>query len=150
MGLYRDISTKLATVITAVQISPGIAAFGAVVRKPQTDFDIYPSVIINPARIESDYSTNAHNHRKYIFDVHILNLLEDNTSATYQLRSDDLMDLTDLVLDALDKTYNLDGLVHFVDPVPSQFFEVPTARGPAIVAPIRVVCRKDVMVESSF
>lgn len=150
MGLFLDISTKLAAVITAVESAPGVPAFGAVVRKPQTDFDTYPAVVINPSRIESDYSTNVHNHRRYIFDVHILNLLEDSEAATYQARTDDLMNWTDLVLDAIDKTYNLDGLVHFVDPVPSQFFEVQTSRGPALVAPIKVVCRKDIMLESSI
>lgn len=150
MGLFRDISTRLQTIITAIEVSPGVPAFDSVVRKPQTDFDNYPAVVIQPARIESDYSDNANNHRRYIFDVHILNLLEDTAASTYQARTDDLMDLVDLVLDAIDTTYNLNGVVDFVDPVPSQFFEIGTSRGPALVAPIRVVCRKDVMVNRSF
>lgn len=66
MGLFRDISTKLGEIVTAIESAPGEAAFGAVVRKPQTDFDTYPAVVIQPSRIESDYSDNANNHRRYI------------------------------------------------------------------------------------
>lgn len=150
MGLFRDISTKLEAIVNTIESAPGVKAFDSVVRKPQTDFDNYPAVVIQPSRIESDYSDNANNHRRYIFDIHILNLLEDTAPTTYQARTDDLMDLVDLVLDAIDTTYNLDGVVDFVDPVPSQFFEIATSRGPALVAPIRVVCRKDVMVNRSF
>ena len=150
MGLFKDISTQLATRITAIQQN-GQAAFEHVVRKPQTDFEGYPSVVINAARVDSEYSTNVHNHRRYIFDIHILNLLDkDADSQVYLERQDELMDLVDLVLDDLDKSYNLGGLVDFIDPVPSQFFEVQTSRGPALVAPIRVTTRKDVQVQTSF
>lgn len=150
MGLFKDISIQLASVITAIQQN-GQAAFEHVVRKPQTDFDGYPAVVINAARVDSDYSTNVHNHRRYIFDVHILNLLDkDADSQVYLERQDELMDLVDLILNAIDQTANLNGVVDFVDPVPSQFFEVQTSRGPALVAPIRVTCRKDIQVRTSF
>lgn len=151
MGLFKDIKNELVTVVSGVQ-KDGQAAFEFVVGKGQTDFNGYPSVSITPAPggIESDYSTNVHNHRRYLFDIHIINPIEDTDIATYDARTDELMDLVDLVLDALEATVDLNNVVDFIDPVPTRFFETSTARGPALVAPVRVVARKDVLTGTSF
>jgi len=140
MSNFTTFSTQIKTVLQAVQQS-GSAAFVDVLEYPSNKFTGFPSATVVPSDVQSDYATVKQNRRRYVFNVYLYYSLENSNQATAYTN---MRILIDTVLDALDKSNDLSGNADFVTPVPMQWGVQETESGVCLVAPVNVICEKDI------
>lgn len=131
---------QLAAVLTAIQQNSQ-PAFIDVLRRPSTSFTGYPSVTILPTTGQTgNFEDVKQNERIYGFDILIYNIGDQNEQTVWDLTTD----LTTLVMDALDKTIDLNGLVDFIMPVVGDFGVLRTASGSTLISTIKVFLKTTV------
>lgn len=144
MGNLNTLNSQIKTLLTNVQLSSS-AAFAEVTDAPTNKFAGYPAACVLPAPIPSQFATVAQNQRSYAFSIDLyigLDQETDWTAATATMR-----DLVDGVLDALDKSIDLNGTCNFLAASGVQAWEpVEAGQGLALWAAITVVAKKDVPV----
>lgn len=135
MGKFNEIKAALKTAVQAVQYS-GSAAFVDVLTYGTNDFTGYPSASIVNAEILSEYHTTTQVLRTYVAYIYLYMNLEQTDVATAW---DVLTDLQELVIDALDHTENLAGVVDFVRPTAVTPVETTAGEGgKLLIAPVKV------------
>ena len=142
MSNFVAISAKLKTVIAGVQQASS-AAFVDVLENPTGQFNGFPSATIVPTDVSSIYATVNQNRRSYGFEVALfisIGNTGDVATAFAQMRV-----LADSVLDALEQTIDLGGIVNYLIPVPMRWSIEASDSGDVLVAPIQITAEKDVV-----
>lgn len=145
MSNFSSISAAIKNIVGAVQLG-GQPAFNAdsQFEFPANQFPHFPGFTVVPDNVDSRYSTVAQNTRNYAFRVNIYYTLDDESDTALQASWDMMRELVDAVMDALDKSIDLNNTADFILPVPGEWFVENTATGLALVAPIRVTASKDI------
>lgn len=127
-------SQKLVTLLGGIQNSSSQKVFAQVLGYGSNEFGGYPAATVTVAPGESEFRTTGKNRRGYEFVISIY-VLDDKPSgraANWQT----MRQLQDAVMDAVDQSSTLDGLVY--PATPDEADPVVTAAGRAIVALVRV------------
>ena len=141
MGNLNTFSAKIKTVLESIELS-GSTAFVDVIERATNNFSGFPSATIVPGDAPSEYATVVQNQRAYTIFIYIYINMEttDDDQAWSNGR-----ELIDSVLDALDKSNDLDDTADFVRPAPMAPFETDvTGTGKCLIAPVKIVCAKTV------
>lgn len=142
MGNLNTINTSLKSILTSIQLS-GQPAFAEVTDIPTNKFAGYPAVFIAPAPVPSQYATVAQNQRAYGFglDLYIgIDQEADWSAATATMR-----DLVDAVLDAIDKSIDLNGACDLMNATGvEQWMPSEAGQGLALWAALTIVAKKDI------
>lgn len=142
MGRYKILRDEIMTILTSVQVD-GSTAFQDIQGKPTSKFTGYPAVTILPQAIDSDYITVTQNQRGYGFFVTIMLPVNEDS---WDDEVDNMMDLIDATLDALDQSIDLNGKADFLRAVPMQWLPDVGPQGTLLTASIMTVAIKDVNV----
>lgn len=135
---WNSISAELQTLIAAIVDDAGTGnRFVEVLEHPSNDFNGYPSAVILPVNMPSDYATNTHNQRSYTFDIFIYIKLDQ---LKYSEAFSRMRKYVDEVVNELDKSQDLGGHVGFVRPVPTEWAEAEVGGGTFLIGSLQAVC----------
>jgi hypothetical protein len=137
MGLYRTISNEIKAVLLATDVFADIRDY------PTNVFTGFPAAAFYPSSTPSDYATQKQNRRDYVFTLQIFALLKD-PDRKIDVVLPALQDLVDTVMDALDSTEDLNGVVNFLRPVPNMWSMATMTKGQALMATLTLHCEKDI------
>lgn len=143
MGRLNDVITQLHNLVAGIQYS-GNSAFVDIFDHATNAFSGYPSATIVNAEVLSTYDTQAQNFRTYVINLYVYENLEqlDDAEAWTRIR-----DEQDLILDAIDRSLDLQATADFIRPTAAQPFESTAADGgKLLVAPIRIEAALSVMI----
>ncbi len=145
MSNFSSISSSLVTILSGVQQN-GQNAFVQVLDYPTLQFTGFPSATIVPDGVSSSqFATVIQNRRSYAFQVAIFVSVANPTDMSVEFAV--MRILVDSVLDAIEKTTDLGGLVNWIVPTPMKWQVVSNgASGQLLAAPIQFTAEKDVLV----
>ncbi len=153
--IIDDISARIKVILTDLTIVGGtgenVLPAASIFEYPRNQFDALPAVTIVPRSIPAEYAVVNANERRYTFEVTCYHSLDEKAlDLSYQHMRwfvGAVMNKLDRSQDLADPAKGLTALVDFVIPTTGDWFEEQTGEGLSIVAPITVVCRKDIVIK---
>src|SRR5215217_5381759 len=115
MGHLSTFSAQIKTILQALQLS-GSTAFVEVLEYPTNEFSGMPAALITPAPAPSEILTVAQNLRSYGFAIDMF--VGVDQEANWDTPFTTMRDLVDAVLDALDKSNDLNGTADILQAAP--------------------------------
>jgi len=144
MGNYKTIRDEVIDIVAAAQLS-GASAFAEVTGTIKEQFSGYPAASIIPSEVTSEYLTVAENTRQYGLSVNMHYGIA--SSDDWQTALDVMLDLSDVVMDALDSSIDLNATCDFLQAVPMTWEVMQTGQQMELVGTIKIVASKRVNVQ---
>jgi len=129
------------SIIAAIKsILQGITDIQEVWDYDKGTFTGYPAVVVYPSENRNDFETTSQNRRQYVFTVRV-HIPMEATGATDHEKADRVMrEVLDLIIDAFDKKYTLNGAVQLSFATPSVWGYQTRESGVIRVAEIKLTC----------
>ena len=138
MGVLSNIKEDLQTRLQALQYSSN-PAFTEVKKYGSQKFTGYPSATVVASAVNNEYDTQKQNNREYVVFIRAFFNLENIDDEAQYVIADNY---TDLILDAIDDSEDLNGLCDFVEPtVAEEPRPIIDEAGSTLMITIRVSCR---------
>jgi hypothetical protein len=140
--MIEQIDAELLTLLTGIQLDAEAMFVDVLPQPPDSadDFAGFPSCAYFYQNTDSDYSTVSENRRDYFFEIYLYGIYSTKTlRQQYVLMYKQI----DKVIDALDKSNDLNINDIMVRPTPAEIVRITSERGDGLRGHIRIKCSTD-------
>lgn len=141
MGTYRTLRGKIVTVLQGISMS-GAPALAEIATEPKSQFTATPAATVLPSSVDAQIDGFGTNLRGYGFTVNLIYPI--NSGDSWATAVDTLMDLSDLALDALDQSDDLNNQSIVLEAAPLSWDISVDGDNLALIASIPLVAKVSV------